>query len=70
MSDFDGREEIVPVFLTCVRCRKTETIHVFRDRGLAERVSWECLDCQKLENPMEGRPETGSGHTQVVRETR
>lgn len=55
------RDETVPVSLTCVSCGKTKTIHVFRERGLPDRMAWECLDCQKHEDRKERRPNTGSG---------
>jgi len=68
LSDIGERDETVPVSLTCVSCGKTETIHVFRERGLPDRMDWECLDCQKREDPEERGPKTGSGRPQDMLE--
>lgn len=70
VSELGEREETDRVSLTCVHCGKTETIHVFRERGLPKRMCWECLDCQKLEDPMEGSPTTESGCPHDVEEMR
>lgn len=70
MSDIGERDETVPVVLTCVRCGKTETIHVFRERELSGRMLWECLDCQKREDRKEERPKAASVHQEHLVDTR
>jgi hypothetical protein len=52
-----GEQEIVvSVFLTCISCGKVEEINVYRERGLPQKVYWECLICQQREDRGERRP--------------
>ena len=61
MRDNGERDETVPVTLSCFCCGRVETIHVFRERELPRRISWECLECQKRAETKEEKPQYGSG---------
>lgn len=52
-----GKRTVVSVLLGCVSCGKVEEIHVFPERGLPNRLYWECLDCQKHNAPGVPRPD-------------